>query len=192
MRAAVASWRRSWNAWRLAAVLLSLLTCELALAQLVQAPRESAVKAAFLYKFGAYIEWPPGLLQRADEPLVIGVSGDEPVAADLEQLVAGKTVEGHPVVVRRVGENGSLKGVHILFLGQRPASRLRDAIASAPAPILVVTEQDQGLQLGSVINFAVVNGRVRFAVSLASAEARNIRLSSRLLAVAQDIERRPQ
>jgi hypothetical protein len=185
-------WLPAWIAWRLAAFLLTLAASELALAQLVQAPRESAVKAAFLFKFGAFVEWPPGLFQKPDEPLVIGVSGADAVATDLEQLAAGKTVEGRPVAARRVTDNASLKGVHILFLGERPPARLREAIAAAAGPILVVTEQDGALQAGSIINFAVSNGRVRFSVSLASAEARAIRLSSRLLAVAQDIERRPR
>lgn len=185
-------WLRAWSAWRIAACLLSLLATGLAMALPVPAPRESAVKAAFLFKFGGYVEWPPGLFQKPDEPLVIGVSGDEAVAADLEQLVAGKTVEGRPVVARRVAESAGLKGVHILFLGERPPARLRDAITAAPGPVLVVTEQDSALQLGSIINFAISNGRVRFSVSLAAAEARAIRLSSRLLAVAQQIEGRPR
>ena len=159
-------------------------------AQPAEAPRESAVKAAFLYKFGAYVSWPPGSFRRTDEPLVIAVAGDEEVAADLEQLAFGKTVEGRPVVTRRVPESGSVTGAHILFLGERRPARLREAIAAAAGPVLVVTEQENALQLGSVINFSVTGARVRFSVSLAAAEARGIKLSSRLLAVAQTVEGR--
>jgi len=181
----------AWRLWRIAAAwLLALLAPAAAWAQPATPQRESAVKAAFLFKFGAFVEWPPGAFGRADEPLVIGVSGNDEVAADLEQLAAGKTVEGRRVQTRRIAEDGSMRGVHILFLGKRAAGRLREAIAAAPGPALLVTEQDDALAAGSVINFSVEGGRVRFAVSLVAAEARGIRLSSRLLAVAQAIDRR--
>lgn len=155
-----------------------------------EAARESSVKAAFLYKFGSFIEWPPGSLTRPDQPLVIGVSADDEVAADLEQLTVGRTVEGRPVTVRRVGETGPFTGIHILYLGNRRESRLREIIDAVSGPVLVVTDQAGGLRLGSVLNFINEGGRVRFAASLASAEARNLKLSSRLLAVAQAVEGR--
>jgi hypothetical protein len=153
------------------------------------AARESAVKAAFLYKFPAFVDWPPGTFQRPDQPLVIGVSGDDDVADDLEQLVAARS-DVRPVVVRRVPEGASADGVHILFLGGRRDTRLREAIDAVKGPALIVTEQPGGLQLGSVLNFSSDAGRVRFSASVSSAEARGLKLSSRLLAVAQAVEGR--
>ena len=152
--------------------------------------RESAVKAAFLYKFGSFVEWPTGTFARPDDPLVIGVAGDEAVAADLEQVITGRTVEGRPIAVRRVREPQAAAGVNILFIGGTRESRLRELLPPPPVPVLVVTEQDGALRLGSSINFSAEGGRVRFTASPASAEARGIRLSSRLLAVAQAVEGR--
>jgi hypothetical protein len=159
-----------------------------AVAQAAPAARESAVKAAFLYKFAAFVEWPAGTFQRPDQPLVIGVWDDEEVAADLEQLLGGRAAEFRPVAVRRVRDAASAAGVHVLFLGPRRDNRLRDALEAVHGPVLMVTDQPGALRLGSVINFSAEAGRVRFSASLASAEARNIKLSARLLAVAQDIE----
>jgi hypothetical protein len=158
---------------------------------LAQTPlaRESAVKAAFLYKFPAFVDWPPGTFQRADQPLVIGVSGDEDVAADLEQL-AGARPDVRPVSVRRIQDGAPLNGVHILFLGSRRDTRLREAVDAAKGPVLIVTDQPGALQLGSVLNFSEDAGRVRFSASLSSAEEHGLKLSSRLLAVAQAIEGR--
>jgi hypothetical protein len=158
-----------------------------------QAPaaRESAVKAAFLYKFSAFVDWPAGTFQRREQPLVIGVSGDEEVAEDLEQLLAARK-DDRPVSVRRVQEGASTSGVNILFLGARRDLRLREAIDAAKGPVLIVTEQPGALQLGSVLNFSSDAGRVRFSASLSSAEARGLKLSSRLLAVAQAVEGRPR
>jgi hypothetical protein len=160
---------------------------------LAQAPTdvtESALKAAFLFKFAAFIDWPAGTFQRPDQPLVIGVSGDDPVALDLEHLVAGRSVAGRPLVARRVAENGPFTDLHVLFLGNRRDHKLREALAAVPGPVLVVTEQPEALRLGSVLNFSSEDGRVRFSASLTSAEARNLKLSSRLLAVAQLVEGR--
>jgi len=156
------------------------------------AARESAVKAAFLYKFPAFVDWPPRTFLRPDQPLVIGVSGNEDVATDLEQLV-GSRPEDRPVTVRRLHDDvGDGAGVHILFLGSRRDARLREAIAAVKGPVLIVTEQPGALQLGSVLNFSSQAGRVRFSASLSSAEARGLKLSSRLLAVAQAVEAQPR
>ena len=116
---------------------------------------ESALKAAFLFKFAAFIDWPPGTFQRPDQPLVIGVSGDDPVALDLEQLVAGRSVAGRPLVARRLAENGPFTDLHVLLLGSRRDNKLREALDAVPGPVLVVTEQPEALRLGSVLNFVV-------------------------------------
>jgi hypothetical protein len=176
-----------------------LLVCLWAAAQLLvaagpalaQDTRESAVKAAFLVRFSSYVEWPPGVFQGADGALIFAVADDE-VATDLEQLIAGVPVNGRPALVRRVRDGAAAGNAHIYFLGEQREGRLREALAAVPGPVLVVTEQDNGLRLGSVINFVMDRNRVRFSVSLASAEARNLKLSARLLAVAAQVEARPR
>lgn len=154
------------------------------------AQRESAVKAAYLYKFAGFVEWPPTTFQRPDEPLVIGVMGDEAVAADLEQVVAGRQVDGRAIVARRLREGDAIAGVHVLLVGAMREPRLREAVASVAGPVLVVTQQEAGLRHGAVLNFSSDTARIRFSASLASAEARGLKLSARLLAVAQNVEGR--
>jgi hypothetical protein len=153
------------------------------------AARESAGKAAFLYKFSAFVEWPQGTFTRPQQPLVIAVAGDDDVATDLEQLAASRS-DDRPVSVRRVAEGASIQGAHVVFLGSRREGRLQDAIDGVKGPVLIVTEQPGALQLGSVLNFSSESGRVRFSASVPSAEARGLKLSSRLLAVAQAVEGR--
>jgi hypothetical protein len=174
-----------------AAVLALVMLCAtLATAQTTAPARESTVKAAFLYKFGSFVDWPAGAFSGPDEPFVIGVAGDDAVAADLEQLARGLAVQGRPVQTRRVRDAQSAAGVHILFVGNMREGRLRDLLPPSPAPVLVVTEQDGALRLGSSINFSSEGGRIRFSASPAAAEARGLRLSSRLLDVAQTVEGR--
>jgi hypothetical protein len=154
----------------------------------VAAPTESAIKAAFLYKFGAFVDWPTGTFKAADETMVIGVAGDDAVRADLERLVAGRRVEGRPVKVVRIGDLPPPSGVHILFLGQQREDRLRESLEASSGPLLLVTALPGALRFGSIINFSTDTGKVRFSVSLTAAEARSLKLSARLLAVAQSVE----
>ena len=143
---------------------------------------ESQVKAAFLYKFTGYVEWPEGAFASADAPLNIGVIGADALAAELEQVVAGRKANDRPVLVRRLKPEDSLKGLQIVFIGQSTPPHLR------PWPgLLVVTESEGALAQGSVINFVLVERRVRFEISLDAAEKNGLRLSSRLLAVAEKV-----
>ena len=149
---------------------------------------EQRVKAAFLYQFAAYVEWPPNAFTQAAAPITIAVLGADTLAAELGQIVTGRTVGGRAVAVKRVKAGESLAGVHVLFIGREESARLGQvAQAAQTRSILTVTESDGALTQGSMINFVLVDRRVRFEVGLDSAEKGGLRLSSRLLAVAQQV-----
>lgn len=149
---------------------------------------EHRVKAAFLYQFAGYVEWPPATFAQADTPVTIGVIGADPLAAELSQVVVGRTIAGRTVTVRRIKAGEPLAGVHILFIGRAESTRVVQLSQTAqPRSILTVTETDGALAQGSVINFVIAERRVRFEVALDTAEKSRLKLSSRLLAVAQDV-----
>jgi hypothetical protein len=153
---------------------------------------ERRVKAAFLYKFAGYVEWPTRAFAGPETPVTIGVIGAESLAAELVQAVTGRTVNDRPVTVKRLKPGESLAGIHILFVGRAESSRLGQLAQSAhPRSILTVTESDGALARGSVINFVLTDGRVRFEIALDSAEKSGLKLSSRLLAVAQQVTGTP-
>ena len=146
---------------------------------------ERSVKAAFLYKFLGYMEFPadPG------PTLVVGVLGADEVAAELAQITSGRSAANRSITVRKLAEGDSLAGLHLLFVGAgaaQPGAALRAAEKNGTVS---VTEADDGLQSGSVINFRLVDERVRFEVSLPAAERCNVRLSSRLLSVAYHVQK---
>ena len=154
------------------------------------ASMERRVKAAFLYKFLGYTDFPPAAFADAAAPLVIGVLAADDVAGELAKIVAGRQVQARPVSVKVVRDGESLAGLHLLFVGGADASRVRAALKGAStAAMLVVSESAQGLQHGSVINFKVVEDRVRFDVALDAAERHSIKLSSRLLTVANQVHK---
>lgn len=153
---------------------------------------EAGVKAAFIYKFAGYVEWPPNSFASADAPFVIGIMGSDEVAADLAKIVAGRSVNGHPVAVKRMREAEAPRGVHVLFIGRAENPRMASILRAAhQAGVLTVTEAERGLEMGSAINFVTADDRVGFEVSLESAEKSGHRISSRMLAVARRVIPRP-
>lgn len=149
-----------------------------------------AVKAAFLFRFASYVQWPPDV--PADQPFVIAVADAEPVAAQLDTLLAGMNVRGHPATVRRVSKPDELRGVHILYVGPGSLSRSRALRTRATTlPILLVTDRQDGFDAGGVINFLATGRNVRFEVSLVAADRARLSVDSALLSVAARVERRP-
>jgi hypothetical protein len=151
---------------------------------------ERRVKAAFLYKFLGYADFPAAAFADSAAPVTIGVVGSEEMAAELARVVAGRQVHGRPLMVRTLRE-GDPAQVHLLFVAGSDSARaariLRAASANPATAFLPVTECELGLENGSVINFRIIEERVRFDVSLDSAERNNVKLSSRLLTVANRV-----
>lgn len=182
-------WLALWTQWCMA-----LLSCAVfLLPQQAQAgggqALERRVKAAFLYKFLGYAEFPPGAFGDPGSPVVIAVAGSDEMAAELARIVAGRSVNQRPIVVRTLREHENAGPVHLLFAAGADCGRAGRAIRAAPRALLLVTECDDGLQQGSVINFRIIDERVRFDVSLDAAEKHSVRLSSRLLTVAHHVQK---
>lgn len=152
---------------------------------------ELTVKAAYLCKFAGYVEWPRG----PDDDvaaLTIGVLESPAMAEELVRITAGRTLNERPVNVRPIVAGESMAGLHILFIGARDSRHLDQLLQPAQEmPILIVTEATGALMEGSIINFTIDQQRVRFEVSLPAAQRNGLKLSSRLLAVAQRVERMP-
>jgi hypothetical protein len=153
---------------------------------------ERRVKAAFLYKFLGYAEFPPGAFADPAAPVTIAVVGADDLAAELARIVAGRSVNNRPIVVRVLRESELGTQAHLLFIGGFDPARVGRLVRSAGHALLVVTECEGGLQQGSAINFRIVDERVRFDVALDAVERNGIKLSSRLLTVANRVQKGAQ
>lgn len=150
---------------------------------------ERRVKAAFLYKFLGYAEFPANAFGDASGPLLIVVVGSDEMALELGRIAAGRAVAGRQILVRRVADNEAPPPAHLLFVAGADSERSARVLRAAPGAFLTVTECDGGLRLGSVINFRIIDERVRFDVSLDAADRKNVKLSSRLLTVANRVQK---
>ena len=190
-------WKFAGPGRRLAARLLRAGALSIAIAAGVAGARpahadaqadEYRVKAAFLYKFGSYIEWPGASFARADSPVTIGVMGADALADELTQIVAGRSVNGRPARVRKLRPGDPMAGLHVLFVGRAEGGRLAEILAAARGQaLLTVTESEEGLELGSMINFVVVEDKVRFDIAPPPSESSNLKISARLLGVARKV-----
>jgi len=151
-----------------------------------RSPRpEQEIKAAFVYKFLSYVEWPAGALASGSSPIVVGVVGADGVADELRAIVARRPIGQHRVDVRAIDQTDALDGVNVVYVGASAASALSRLVPPArKRSVLIVTDFPSALAHGSVINLVVVDDRVRFEVSLEAAERSGLKLSSRLLSVA--------
>ncbi|QJE02720.1 YfiR family protein [Massilia forsythiae] len=196
--------RRRLVRWGVATVKVWAVACVCAGAALAATPRAQAyppgtgaagerrVKAAFVVKFLTYADFPAGAFADAASPVTIGVVGADEMALELAHAVAGRSVNSRTIVVRPLHESEVHAPLHLLFIGGQDPVRVARIMRQASTGTLLVTEYEQGLPQGSVINFRIVDGRVRFDVSLDAAERNGIKLSSRLLAVASRVQKGTQ
>jgi hypothetical protein len=150
---------------------------------------ERQVKAAYLYKFAGFVEWPEGSFARPDSPVVIGVAGADQLAEQLEQTVAGHTANGRPLLVKRIKRGDSLAGLHMLFIAAQDKSLAQEMLAASRGqPVLTVTDGGDAAGLGSMINFVIADERLRFEVSLKHAAAARLKISARMLSAAYRVQ----
>lgn len=143
---------------------------------------EDAVKAAYLYRFASYIDWPA---ESSASKFVIAVLDSPDVTRELTRLLPAHLIENRAVEIRPVSGVRDLDSPAILFVGAGHADSLRTLLPSlAPKSTLIVTDEEGGLNAGSVLNFLTVDRRVRFEVSLTAADRARLKISSELLAVA--------
>ncbi|HKX29309.1 MAG TPA: YfiR family protein [Blastocatellia bacterium] len=153
-----------------------------------QAPSEYQVKAAFLFNFAKFIEWPPETFTPGNAPLILGVLGDDPFGDIIDQTISGKTVNGRQLVVKRLKWGQNLKECQILFISASERKRLPQICEMLKgASVLTVSEVEKFAQQGGIINLVMEENKVRFDINTNVAEQARLKISSKLLALAKSI-----
>jgi hypothetical protein len=154
-------------------------------------PKESQIKAAFLYNFAQFITWPERAFSAPDAPFVVAVIGTDPLNGDLDAAMAGKTVMGRPVVVVRFASIDQLQGCHLLFVPRSEDPRLSAIFEKiASMPVLTVGESEAFPWANGGIRFFSDDNHIRFEVNLRATKDAGLEISSRLLKLARIFKRK--
>jgi hypothetical protein len=147
---------------------------------------EYEVKAAYIYNFAKFVEWPPTYFAAANAPITIGVIGDEEFAALLEKVVKNKLVQEHTLQVRQLKWPTDLRTCNMVYVSSNEQKRFRQITENLQdKSVLTITEVEEKSQPKGIMNLFIEGGKVQFEVNIADAEKAKLRISSKLLRLAR-------
>jgi hypothetical protein len=171
-----------------AALLLLAVLCPFASVSAAAETRtEAEVKAAFLFNFTKFVQWPPSAFEASSSPLSICILGDDPFGKTLDQLVDGEAIGGRKVVIDRLRGEPPPKSCQVVFVGKR--ERRADVMEQFGPGVLTVGDGADFLRDGGMIAFVLDRGHVRFDINQRAASNAALSLSARLLNVARSVQR---
>jgi hypothetical protein len=151
---------------------------------------EPAVKAAYLAKFGLYVDWPGSAFASPASPLNLCVTGGDPFGELLDRTVANQHIGTRPIVVRRLESVSRDSGCQILYVSGSDARPVADAVGAVRgAGVLTVADAAPGGDADPVIRFVIVEDHVRFAIDAQAASRNGLTISSKLLSLALSVKR---
>jgi len=149
---------------------------------------EYDVKAAFLFHFAQFVEWPPEAFKDEDSPLTYCTVGEDTFRGALDESVKGKRIRNRPLRVLHLKERESIEGCQVLFIAAAQKGRQTDQLAGANGhPVLTVGELEHFAQEGGMIGFFLEEKKVRFEINLGAAENARLKISAKLLALAKTV-----
>jgi len=147
---------------------------------------EYEVKAAYIYYFAKFVDWPQIAFPAKSAPITIGVIGDDEFGALLGNIVKDKTIQEHAIQVRLLKWPADLRVCHMVFVGSSEQKRFRQIAESIQEhPVLTITETEDSSQSKGIMNLFVEGGKVQFEINITDAEKVKLRISSKLLRLAR-------
>jgi YfiR/HmsC-like len=151
---------------------------------------EYHVKAAFLYNFAKFVDWPAEAFPTPGQPFAICVFGEDPFGRSLDDVITGRAIDGRLVIVRRISDARQTGGCQILFVTSKARKSVVSIFAASKHPgVLTVGETGNSTSEGLIINFTLEGGKVRFEINLVAATEEKLRFNSRLLNLATVVRR---
>jgi hypothetical protein len=148
--------------------------------------RDYQIKAVFLFNFAQFVEWPASAFAGATSPIIIGVLGENPLGAYLDETVRGEKVDNRPLEVQRYGRVEEIQMCHVLFISRSETRRLDQILLSLRnRSILIVGDGDDFVQRGGMIRLATLQNKIRLIVNVEAAKVANLTISSKLLRSAE-------
>jgi hypothetical protein len=152
--------------------------------------KEYQIKAAFLFNFAQFVQWPSASFTNDNAPFCIGILGDDPFGAALEETIQGETINSRKLRVQRARNFDDLQGCQLIFVSKSEESRLGEIFSKLDSkPILTVSDIDSFAQNGGAINFYLQGNKVRFEINPSSVHRGGLKISSQLLSLGKIVER---
>ena len=147
---------------------------------------EDQIKAAYLFNFAKFIEWPQGAFTSDSAPIHFCTLGRSPVADELDASVRGKNIDAHTIEIRHLHAPEEIKDCHLVFLSAGAGKQEQKLVQAAKGlPVLLVAEIPEFARVGGTINFLMEDGKLVFEVNISAAENAHLKISSKLLALAR-------
>lgn len=156
--------------------------------------REYRIKAAYLFNFGRYTQWPKDYWKNKETPFVIGILGTNPFGTSLDQIATHKELQGRKILIRYFKDIKEYQPCQMLYISVSvPIDKQRAIIAKlANSKVLLVGEQHAFLQEGGMVSFLLEENKVRFGVNLAPINRDNLKISSKVLKLAAIVKKEKQ
>jgi hypothetical protein len=152
-------------------------------------PTEYEVKAAYIFYFAKFVNWSEEAFPHKKAPLTIGIFDDREFDSLVATIVKDKTVQDHPISIKRLKADADLQGCHIIYISSSALKRTKTLIDSIrDLPALTITEADSHYKSKGIINLNVEGGKVQFEVDVAGAERAHLQISSKLLRLGRNAE----
>jgi hypothetical protein len=149
---------------------------------------EYEVKAAFLFHFAQFVEWPTAAFKDSSSPLTYCTIGDDPFHGSLDASMRGKTLGTRAFRVQHFKLPQDIQGCQVLFIGAREKKLLPAILAGVKEDsVLMVGESEHFVQEGGMIGFCLEDKRIRFEINLETTQKAQLKISSRLLALAKSV-----
>ena len=154
---------------------------------------EYTVKAAFLFHFAQFVEWPAETFKDSAAPLTYCTMGDDPFHGALDQALTGKAVGMHPLRVEHFREFEKAQSCQVLFLGAGEKKHMAEALDGINGlPVLTVGETEHFVHEGGIIGFCLEENKIRFEINLDAAAKAKLKISAKLLALAKTVVGNPR
>ncbi len=175
--------------WRLFALAASLAAFSCAGADAPPAAPpvagEAQIKAAFLYNFIKFVEWPPKRFAAGDRPIEVGILGADGIADEFEADVRGRSAHSRRIRVSRISSPAEAKASDVVFIGAQADPRAAEILGAVRgSPVLTVGESERFASLGGIITFTLSKGSVRFEINSGEGDRSGLRISFQLLKLA--------
>jgi hypothetical protein len=152
--------------------------------------REQQIKAAYLYNFIKFVDWPATRFESESTPIVIGIHGKSSFVADVESAIKGRKINNREILVRNIGKQEDLRLCHLVFFGSNDNAAVSEMLKGLEGAGVLTVGEGAFVSAGGMIGFVLEGDKVRFEINAPAAEREGIRISGQLQKLAKPVSSR--